>query len=218
MFVSAVAFPFPKNAYYAIFGYSQDTDLPADAQETLEYIVRTLPQRETEMFMLKFREDMTYIEIGEKYDLSKQRVQQIIAKTICKLRHSSRSKILTMGREAYLKSVVAASIEEKRLYYECICELEALIHRQIQDSDNSPEHLSGFDRQKRIQTDRILGMSINCLGLSTRSWNCLSRAGIHTIRDIYNYGDLREIRSMGRISVQEVQDKLSALREAMGAD
>ncbi|MCL1975721.1 MAG: sigma-70 family RNA polymerase sigma factor [Firmicutes bacterium] len=216
MFATALNSDYPENAYSAIFGYEMNNDIPTDAKETLEYIVKTLSIRETEIFMLKYREDMTYEEIGAEYDISKQRVQQILAKAMRKLRHFSRSEILIMGREAYLKTVAVAKQEEKRCYYERIHELETLIRKQIDATDSESDNNSGFD--KKLQPDYVLNMNIHCLDLSTRSWNCLSRMGIHTIKDLFSYDNLHRISGMGQVSVHEVQDKLASFIEAMGQE
>jgi len=129
---------YPENVYCVIFGETEYPNMPPDAEETLEYLMGTLTQREAEMLMFNYKDEMTYVEIGEKYGFSKERVRQIISKAIRKLRHHSRSKILSMGREAYLKLVVTASEEEKGRYYERISELEALIRKQIEATTAFP--------------------------------------------------------------------------------
>ena len=207
---------YPENAYCAIFGYREYPDIPPDAEETLEYVASTLTSREADMFMHSFRDDMTYVEIGEQYDIKKQRVQQIISKAIRKLRHSSRSEILSVGREEYLKTVLAANEEARNRYYERIYKLEALIKKQTEDVVDSIVSAAGPDKQAQARFAYVLGASIDCLDLSIRPWNCLSRVGIRTVKDIIDYGDLSGIRGMGRISVQEVQDKTEVYLASKG--
>ena len=52
---------------------------------------------------------------------------------------------------------------------------------------------------------------IEDLNLSIRSFNCLKRAGIHTLQDILNQteGDVYKIRNLGRKSAQEIHKKLN---------
>lgn len=61
-------------------------------------VIATLPQREADILKLYFGLDskhpMTLEEIGEKFDLTRERVRQIKEKAIRRLRHTSRSKLL----------------------------------------------------------------------------------------------------------------------------
>ncbi len=60
--------------------------------------VSTLTQRESDVVQLYFglniEHPMTLEEIGEKFDLTRERVRQIKEKAIRRLKHTSRSKIL----------------------------------------------------------------------------------------------------------------------------
>lgn len=58
-----------------------------------------------------------------------------------------------------------------------------------------------------------LGMSIEELDLSVRSYNCLKRAGIHTVEDLTKKSeeDMLKVRNLGRKSLEEVIHKLQDL-------
>jgi RNA polymerase primary sigma factor len=64
----------------------------------IERAISTLPQREADVIRLYFglegKHPMTLEEIGEKFDLTRERVRQIKEKAIRRLKHASRSKIL----------------------------------------------------------------------------------------------------------------------------
>lgn len=169
---------YPETAYCAIFGETVYPNMPSDAEETLEHVMGTLYQREADMFMLRYRDEMIYEEIGERCGgLSKERARQIIIRAERRLRHPSRSKILLMGREVYLNSVVAVNEEKKRKYNERIAELEEFIQKQGAEIAAYQDKLIRL--KNRIQpTYDALGTSIDELDLSVRSWNCLTRAGI----------------------------------------
>ena len=68
----------------------------------VERALSTLTQREAEVIRLYFgigvEHSLTLEEIGEKFDLTRERVRQIKEKAIRRLRHTSRSK----GLKAYL--------------------------------------------------------------------------------------------------------------------
>ena len=55
-----------------------------------------------------------------------------------------------------------------------------------------------------------LQMTIEELDLSVRSYNCLKRAGLHTIGDIIAYGDLSTIRNITRRCIEEIQDRVDS--------
>jgi RNA polymerase primary sigma factor len=64
----------------------------------VERALGTLTQREAEVIRLYFgigvEHALTLEEIGEKFDLTRERVRQIKEKAIRRLRHTSRSKSL----------------------------------------------------------------------------------------------------------------------------
>ncbi len=61
--------------------------------------------------------------------------------------------------------------------------------------------------------EKILEKSIKELGLSARSFDCLKRAGILTIKDLVNKteSDIMKVRNLGKKSLDEVSAKLYAL-------
>jgi len=67
-------------------------------KEQLINVLETLTQREEEVLRLRFGlddgRDRTLQEIGEKFCVSRERIRQIEAKALRKLRHPSRSKKL----------------------------------------------------------------------------------------------------------------------------
>ncbi|MBM7865862.1 DNA-directed RNA polymerase subunit alpha [Heliobacterium gestii] len=68
------------------------------------------------------------------------------------------------------------------------------------------------EKEERPQ-DKILEMTIEELDLSVRSYNCLKRAGINTVKDLTNKTeeDMIKVRNLGRKSLEEVDAKLAAL-------
>jgi len=60
---------------------------------------------------------------------------------------------------------------------------------------------------------RLLDMPIEELDLSVRSFNCLKRAGINTIRELVvkTDEDMIKVRNLGKKSLEEVKQKLGAL-------
>jgi len=63
------------------------------------------------------------------------------------------------------------------------------------------------------ERDKILDMNIEELDLSVRSYNCLKRAGINTVAELImkTEEDMMKVRNLGKKSLEEVDEKLSAL-------
>jgi len=80
-------------------GPTPETELLYDSlRKEIERAVSTLTRREADVVRLYFglngSHPMTLEEIGEKFDLTRERVRQIKEKAIRRLKHTSRSKIL----------------------------------------------------------------------------------------------------------------------------
>ncbi len=73
--------------------------------------------------------------------------------------------------------------------------------------------MSGMDilvSREEDKQQRVLEMSIEDMDLSVRSFNCLKRAGIHTVEDLTKKteDDMLKVRNLGRKSLDEVIHKL----------
>jgi RNA polymerase primary sigma factor len=81
-----------------------DAPAPADAashtllKEQLEEVLQSLTEREAKVLRLRFGLDdgrpRTLEEVGKEFDVTRERIRQIEAKALRKLRHPSRSKKL----------------------------------------------------------------------------------------------------------------------------
>jgi DNA-directed RNA polymerase subunit alpha len=67
--------------------------------------------------------------------------------------------------------------------------------------------------KEETKKEKVLEMTIEELDLSVRSYNCLKRAGINTVEDLTNRTeeDMMKVRNLGKKSLEEVLQKLSAL-------
>lgn len=67
--------------------------------------------------------------------------------------------------------------------------------------------------QEENKQQKVLEMTIEDLDLSVRSYNCLKRAGIHTVEDLTKKSsdDMLKVRNLGKKSLDEVVKKLEDL-------
>ena len=78
---------------------------------------------------------------------------------------------------------------------------------------NLSDVISGMDilvTRDEDKQQKVLEMNIEDMDLSVRSYNCLKRAGIHTVEDLTKKSedDMLKVRNLGRKSLDEVIGKL----------
>jgi len=80
------------------------------------------------------------------------------------------------------------------------------------DGDEEVEVVSIFAPEGQ-ESNAELDKQIEDLDLSVRSYNCLKRAGIHSVRQLVEFSenDLLNIRNFGAKSIEEVKDKLISM-------
>ena len=80
----------------------------------------------------------------------------------------------------------------------------------LADEEEPQEDASIFSTGVEEEDNTDLDKAIEGLQLSVRSYNCLKRAGIHTVRQLVEFSenDLLNIRNFGVKSIEEVKDKL----------
>ncbi len=93
-----------EDSHLGDFIPDDDAPAPADAasilllKEQLDEVLKTLTQREAKVLMLRFGLEgghpHTLEEVGKEFDVTRERIRQIEAKALRKLRHPSRSKKL----------------------------------------------------------------------------------------------------------------------------
>ena len=78
---------------------------------------------------------------------------------------------------------------------------------------DAPIETGTFVEKEDGKKERVLELSIEELDMSVRSYNCLKRAGIHTVEDLTNRteDDMMKVRNLGRKSLEEVINKLHEL-------
>ncbi|MDR2201425.1 MAG: DNA-directed RNA polymerase subunit alpha [Clostridiales bacterium] len=80
---------------------------------------------------------------------------------------------------------------------------------------NLSDIISGMDilvSREEDKQQKVLEMNIEDMDLSVRSYNCLKRAGIHTVEDLTKRSedDMLKVRNLGRKSLDEVIHKLQS--------
>lgn len=67
--------------------------------------------------------------------------------------------------------------------------------------------------KEETHKEKMLEMTIEELDLSVRSYNCLKRAGINTVKELTDRteADMMKVRNLGQKSLEEIKLKLNDL-------
>ena len=87
-------------------------------------------------------------------------------------------------------------------------------HLEIVANLNNIADVTGLMiERKEDPKQKALETAIEDLDFSVRAYNCLKRAGIHTLQDLVSKSDsdIMKIRNLGKKSLKEVLDKVKEL-------
>ena len=173
--INPTTHPYPDNLLYDIFGCEWEFPRPGDFDGSLEYVLHTLTERERRVLDFRYKDGLTFEAIGKRECVTRERIRQIHAKSLRKLRHPGRLNYLKYG----VSGVIARKTENARE-----AALASLPKLFIKPEDITLEELE----------------------LSVRSYNCLKRAGKHTLREVseMTFDELCHVRNLGKKSVDEI--------------
>ena len=190
-------FNYPLDLLDALFGNNSKIDIDyieAHIEETLPVAVGKLTEREQRIFWKRWKEGYTLEAVGGQEGITRERVRQIEAKTIRKLRHPSRLYVIKYGLE----------------YLQLKDDIEKLTKELEQVKQEIIYKLSHPETIEIKEEDYHKIIKIEDLDLTVRTWNCLTRAGIKTLEDLKHQtvDNLSKIRNLGRKSLKEIITKL----------
>ena len=156
--------------------------------------VQDLTEREQKVIELRFLHYWTLRDTGGVLGVGPERIRQIEAKAIRKLRHPRHWKHWKLDT---MNAAMEARAEASRL------ELENINLRR------QPERLGALS-EPEPEPEPVKVVTIEDLELSVRSYNCLKRAEINTLADLTEktYKELVRVRNLGRKSVDEIMKKM----------
>ena len=202
---------YPWNLACDIFGENK-----TEPEDKLEFIGNVSPHalrkalddewftdRERKVIELRYKDGMTLEQVGNVFGVQRERIRQIQAKALRKLRHprlSRHYRLDTMERWYDAEEELSKMRLENIRLQNRLDALTELASRNI-----TPAELDEIEKEReRKQSARIEEME-----LSVRSWNCLCRANIRYVKDLegMTIEKLAKIRNLGRKSMNEVVAK-----------
>ena len=198
---------------YAVTG-DRSIVATSNFDEAWEYVKTTLRDREARVIELRYKESKTLEEVANEFGVSRDAIHKVELGTIRKLKHPRRSEILLYGLryiDAFEK--FKKTTEEQRLQ-----EMDAYIVERLKDRFSSVALELEFDDdsvrnmivQEALKRAVFINYDLEDLNLSTRTFNCLKRAGIKNMQDVLDYSankGLSRVRNFGINSFEELQNK-----------
>lgn len=209
---------YPYNVLYDILVLKENEDCTREevsAKEELckydiyefeSYMISRLSDREIRCIEAKYRFGMTLEDTGKMFDVTRERIRQILARAQRKLRY----KVYTCAR---------VSQED----YKLVKTQRAFIQDQynklldfVMDTKNLTEDEITDILERRVVSEALTDdKDISELELSVRAYNCLKRSGIKTVSRIIEIDEASEnsewifkVRNLGRKSVEEIRQRL----------
>lgn len=207
--------PYPYNLIFDVFGEPLFTEIDQDHEAGLEIAITHLSDRERKCVEMMYKDSKNLEELGKEFNVTRERVRQITAKAVRKLRHPYYQQFIRLGVTGVEKK---RELEEREVALEhreeAIAERENTVKKALEAigcvAKSYDYSMSGvYDTPPEETLD---SMPIDELDLSVRAYNCLRRANIDTFKDLREraeQGDMIRIRNLGRRSMQEVLDKLN---------
>ena len=211
--------PWPYNLLDDILGVPFNHMPTEDEERGLNVCLDMLSPREKKIILAYYKDGMTLAAIGKDRYLTTERVRQILAKGIRKLRHPANLNYIRYGecgskyrKELAERELECSKREEKIEQFLKEHELKEEFFTDVQERFNTN---IAYDEAPVSPNGRVgYSEAFISLDLSVRSFNCLARADCHTVTDVMQKirdGSIIKIRNFGPKCLEEVIEKVKKL-------
>ena len=197
------------------FGNYYDEIIP-NFNENIKRILdkEMFSDRERYCLMAYYKDARNLEDIGKSLGVTRERIRQIETKAIRKLKHPTNRDMLLQGKDKFElisineKEEIIKEFKEK-IGYDLI--VEWIGNHEITEEllDVCHSVINTYNNGAKGQEEA----TIEDLDLSVRSYNCLKRWGIHTLKDLTSMtrDDMMKVRNLGRRSLKEIESKLKEI-------
>lgn len=135
----------------------KETVVPADFDEVYAQIIMELDDVEREVLQLRYQEGLSLREIAEHKHLSSERIRQILAKTMCKLRHPRYRWQLCLGTgyNQALEKLHSAQAEYDRAVASKELEVQDLLNEKIKELSKEAEGIRAETECVLVDTKKL---------------------------------------------------------------
>lgn len=185
-------------------------------------ILDSLSPRERKIIEMRcglLKAELSFRDIGREFNVTEERVKQLEAKAVRKLRHPSRAGILeTIWRYPNVNRLrIEANARGYRKAGDTAGDME------IPDGENKGFAVCCYKILHMLPPERYkverelpkgqvaLSLTIEEIDLSVHGYNCLKRAGINTVADIVAMSEeeLWKVRNLGVKGTEEIKEKIA---------
>jgi RNA polymerase sigma factor (sigma-70 family) len=197
---------YPYNLIPLINGEDDESDIRAWEEDNKVYysprlieevMTQHLTERENKVLQMRYEWGMSLEEVGSELGVTKERIRQIEARAIRKMRMRK------------LDIMCAPAIDYRKELSD-----NEVLRNQVNYLQSELDRIRGISTLQKEESDKkrsVMETSIDELNLSVRAYNCCKRAGINTLGDLSmkTLGDMCHVRNLGRHSLQEIEKKMA---------
>ena len=208
---------YPDNLLKALFdkAYTDEIlDRPtsegmADILGSIDYVLEAAPMthRQKQIMIMRFQEGKILQEIADEFHISEERVRQDILSAEAIMRRGIYGQIIRYGVEGYIRNKV-----EEQIQLQLPERVEEEIRRRLLQKEDGGAGMPSGTIRRTVLLDKYADVNIAELGLSTRSYNGLTRAGIDTIGKLVHVRNGRELRSIPQLGERSCNEIMEALK------
>lgn len=201
---------FPFNLLLDIF-YEEDKcgNFPADLEGTVWYVISRFDTRVRDVIIGRYKDGKSYDQLGSEFGVTRERIRQIETRALRQMRNPRCRKLLSLGIAEYIAQIrIDAEESSANKQISAATEVIKIVADRLSKITGDDE-ISVMMEKKELKRRRTI--TTDNMGLSVRTFNVLARAGLYTVGDILNYGDLRNVQNIGQKSLDEITQKIRDL-------
>lgn len=175
------------------------TTFPPDFYGTLAYLLYRLNDRAQLIIQERYQENLTYQQIAERHDITRERVRQVLNNSLRKLAVKDGIEMLEKGLHAYYVSRILDSNPENIAKDSFLRGWNAAL-TAIDENGAIPPKPAVVEKEP----------SIKILGFSARTYNALHHAKIDTVQALLDIDaeSICKLRNIGVKCCREIYDTL----------
>lgn len=203
----------PYNLAYAVYD-DLNFAVCIDPKALIDITDKDLNERESKLIHLYYENGMTYDEIANEIERTRERVRQVIAKGLRKLKHPSRSNCYSLQSWTKLSELIKENESSKK-------EIAVLKLEYANLEDRIKKFYGSEEYQKfaqKILIEEFMDSYIDILELSVRAYNCLTRYSRRNLDKQYmtvkeltsmTLEDVQGIKNIGQRTIEEILYRLN---------
>ena len=183
----------------------------------LDYVIRELlTEKQREIILLIYKDDMDYKDAARKYGVTRQRIYSTVNDALCKMRDKSSMRLIWEGPD------IISEYQEKSDEYRIVTEayqkkIDFMRHNMalidtVLDGKASPEEIQEMAVFAKEQ-EQNLYVELADLDLSVSAYKALKAAGFSRSGEFSGMSGKRllKIRNFGRKALSELEEKLAEI-------